>query len=215
MELACSRPAERVSLAGSTHAYRCDGGYRFVARFEPERVWLFVDDRTLSLPQIPSTSGVHFTDGKFTFRERNGQASTEAPGESHAGCVNQPAAVPWEEARLRGVDFRAAGENPAWTLEIDDGSGIVFDDGKTRSKFPADGAAGNVIEQSSEGLYDQNRADIGRVHRPDERRALRRHRPRHCRYERIPWLRTALRAVRERGVRRTRKRSRRREGNER
>ena len=151
MELACSRPAERVSLAGSTHAYRCDGGYRFVARFEPERVWLFIGDRTLSLPQIPSTSGVHFTDGKFTFRERNGQASTEAPGESHAGCVNEPAAVPWEEARLRGVDFRAAGQNPAWTLEIDKGSGIVFDDGRTRSKFPADGAAGDVIEQSSEG----------------------------------------------------------------
>ena len=155
LELACSRPHDRVSLAGSTRAYHCEDGYRFVARFEPERVWLFLSsssgDQTLSLPQIPSTSGVYFTDGSATFRKKDGQASTDAPGESHHRCVNQPAAVPWEEARLRGVDFRATGQDPSWTLEIDEGSGIVFGDGQSRSTFPAARAQGNVIEASSGG----------------------------------------------------------------
>src|SRR5262245_10273923 len=152
--LACSRPAERASLTGLTRVYRCEDGYRFVARFEPERVWLFLGQQTLSLPQIPSTSGVHFTDGRVTFREQANQASTEAPGQSHTGCANQPAAVPWEEARLRGVDFRATGQDSAWTLEIDDGSGIVFGGVQIRLAFPA-GATGtsgsDVIEQSSAG----------------------------------------------------------------
>jgi uncharacterized membrane protein len=151
LELACSRPNDRASLAGSTRAYRCEDGYRFVARFEPERVWLFVGDQTLSLPQIPSTSGVHFTDGRVTFREIDNQASTDASGEPHERCMNRPSAVPWEEARLRGVDFRATGQDPAWTLEIDEGSGIVFGDGQTRLTFPAARAPDNVIEVSSEG----------------------------------------------------------------
>lgn len=145
---ACSRPAERTSLAGTTRAYQCDDGYRFVARFEPERVWLFVGQRTQSLPQIPSTSGIHYTDGRHTFRDRNGEASVETPGESHARCVNRPAAVPWEEARLNGVDFRAAGQDPPWVLEVDEGSGIVFDDGKTRSMFPPAKRDG-LVEMSS------------------------------------------------------------------
>lgn len=32
----------------------------------------------------------------------------------------QPAGVPWEVARRRGVDFRAIGQEPGWLLEIDD-----------------------------------------------------------------------------------------------
>ena len=151
LELACSRPNERPSLAGSTRAYRCEDGYRFVARFEPERVWLFFGEETLSLPKIPSTSGVHFTDGRVTFHENDDQASTDGPGELHQRCVNQPFVVPWEEARLRGVDFRATGQDPAWTLEIDEGSGIVFEGGQMRLTFPPAKASSGVIEQSSAG----------------------------------------------------------------
>src|SRR5262245_60453086 len=122
MASACSRPAERTSLAGTTRAYQCGDGYRFVARFEPQRVWLFLGQRTESLPQIPSTSGIHYTDGDHTLRDRNGEASIELTGESHTRCVNRPAAVPWEEARLNGVDFRATGQDQLWTLEVDEGS---------------------------------------------------------------------------------------------
>ena len=31
----------------------------------------------------------------------------------------QPASAPWEDARRRGVDFRAIGQEPGWMLEID------------------------------------------------------------------------------------------------
>ena len=150
MASACARPAERTSLAGTTRAYQCGDGYRFVARFEPERVWLFIGQHTQSLPQVPSTSGIHYTDGRHTLRDRNGEASIDTPGDSHTRCVNRPTAVPWEEARLKGVDFRATGQDSSWSLEIDDGSGIVFEDGRTRSTFPPAKRDG-LLEMSSSG----------------------------------------------------------------
>ena len=178
--LACARSGERPSLAGSTRVFRCDDGYQFVARFEPERVWLFLGQRTHSLPQIPSTSGIHYTDGRFTFRERDDQAWTEAPGESHARCVNQPAAVPWEEARLKGVDFRAVGQDSAWTLEIDEGSGITFEGRRHTLDIPAwpcrTHNRGHPIERR--GPDDQDRTNVDRMHRSSDRGTTRRTRAR-------------------------------------
>jgi putative lipoprotein len=54
-----------------------------------------------------------------------------------AGC--QPEEIPspagsgatagdmWEQAALRGVDFRASGNEPGWTVEIREGESIVVD----------------------------------------------------------------------------------------
>ena len=44
----------------------------------------------------------------------------------------------WHKAKLRGVSFRAIGQEPAWLLEITDGSDIllVLDYGKTKSNYP-------------------------------------------------------------------------------
>jgi uncharacterized lipoprotein YbaY/uncharacterized membrane protein len=44
----------------------------------------------------------------------------------HLVCRSAPAEVPWEEARLRGIDFRAVGDDPDWTLDIDEGVRIEF-----------------------------------------------------------------------------------------
>ena len=48
--------------------------------------------------------------------------------------------MPWQDARLRGIDFRAAGD-PAWSLEIDNGVATEFavGEGAARAitKFPA------------------------------------------------------------------------------
>ena len=44
----------------------------------------------------------------------------------------------WHSAKLRGVSFRAIGQEPGWLLEITTGTEIllVLDYGQTRSKFP-------------------------------------------------------------------------------
>ena len=44
----------------------------------------------------------------------------------------------WHKARLRGVSFRAIGQEPGWLLEITDGVEIllVTDYGSTRDSYP-------------------------------------------------------------------------------
>jgi len=41
-------------------------------------------------------------------------------------CRLNPARAPWEEARRRGVHFRAVGQEPGWYLEIQHGRQILF-----------------------------------------------------------------------------------------
>ena len=44
----------------------------------------------------------------------------------------------WHKAKLRGVSFRAIGQEPGWLLEITDGSEIllVTDYGQTKTSYP-------------------------------------------------------------------------------
>jgi putative lipoprotein len=46
---------------------------------------------------------------------------------------------PWREARERGIDFRAIGQEPGWYLEIDDGVSmrLIYDYGERNVVTPA------------------------------------------------------------------------------
>jgi heat shock protein HslJ len=61
-------------------------------------------------------------------------ASLEAGGTSHTGCRGRAAGDPWEEAALMGIEFRAVGQEPGWTLDLAEGRWIryVGDYGATR-----------------------------------------------------------------------------------
>lgn len=41
-------------------------------------------------------------------------------------CRSNPEQIPWEEAKHRGIEFRAAGSHPNWTLEYDEGVALTF-----------------------------------------------------------------------------------------
>jgi uncharacterized membrane protein len=59
-------------------------------------------------------------------------ATTAAPGIS--GPPPAAAASPWDDARARGVGFRAVGNEPGWTAEVDKGAAppmrVVLDYGQ-------------------------------------------------------------------------------------
>lgn len=138
--------------AAATRVYRCAGGFRFVTRSEPQRVWLFLPERTMSLPQVPAGSGALYSDGRATLRVTGDEAALDLEGRSHGECVNQESEVVWEDARLRGVDFRAEGDGPAFTLEID-GRWIVFvEEDAGRQVFPAGQSA--AIEEGAPIVYE-------------------------------------------------------------
>ena len=83
---------QRRSPVGQTHAYLCADGYKFVVRFEPQRAWLFLGAETTSVPQIPTRSGLLYTNRTTTFAVEQNKARLEiAPsGAFHRDCVNQP-----------------------------------------------------------------------------------------------------------------------------
>ena len=55
-----------------------------------------------------------------------------------SNCINNPRAAVWEEAKLRGVSYRAIGQEPPWVLEIDRGNGflLVTGYGEKKQQFP-------------------------------------------------------------------------------
>lgn len=61
-------------------------------------------------------------------------SSNAAPVDSGQGRVD-----PWAEAKARGIDFRALGQEPGWYLEIDDGARmtLVVDYGERRIEMAA------------------------------------------------------------------------------
>jgi len=109
-----------------TYVYECSGGHSFTVRIEQDKARLFVQDRTISLPRVQSDSGLKFSDGSDTLQVEGDEVLLELGDEIYRGCQSKPTQVVREAVQLRGVDFRAVGNEPGWSLEIDHGGSILF-----------------------------------------------------------------------------------------
>jgi len=120
-----------------TFVYECGEDYSFVARIEGRKAWLFLPDRTVPLPQIPSGSGAKFSDGQITFWSRGEDALVILGEQEQYSCRNNRIHAIWEHAKLNGVSFRAVGNEPGWHLEITMQERIVLvtDYGESRLEF--------------------------------------------------------------------------------
>lgn len=98
--------------------YTCPGGFRFSARAGADEVHLDLGTRRLTLARESSASGARYTDGETLFETRNGDATIEIDASIRSGCRGQDAADPWQAAALRGVDLRAHGQEPGWSVEV-------------------------------------------------------------------------------------------------
>jgi uncharacterized membrane protein len=109
-----------------TYVYECGDGYNFVATIEGKKAWLFLPDQTVNLPYVPSDSGATYKEGPIMFRTKGDTAVLEINGKRYADCTNNRVKAIWEDAKLRGVDFRARGNEPGWHMEITAGRKIVI-----------------------------------------------------------------------------------------
>ncbi len=109
-----------------TFAYDCVINGYVVADFRQssDSMWLFLKNNTVLLPQEQSASGGKYSNGDVTFWSKGSEAMLTVAGEQDHCLENRPASVV-EDAKLRGVDFRATGNEPGWTLEIT-GTDIVL-----------------------------------------------------------------------------------------
>jgi len=125
---------------GKTMVYECTG-YEFIARLGPGEMAVWLEDRYLILSQVRSASGVKYEEGATIFWSKGEEAALWVDNQHYADCRLAPARVPWEDARRRGVNFRAVGNEPGWYLEIQRGRQLLFvgDYGMQRVMVPDPG----------------------------------------------------------------------------
>ena len=110
---------------GKTLVYECTGT-EFIARVGPGEMALWLEDRYLVLSQVRSASGAKYQEGGVLFWSKGEEVLLEVDGLRYTDCVLNPARAPWEDARRRGVDFRALGNEPGWQLEIRTGEHLLW-----------------------------------------------------------------------------------------
>ncbi len=110
---------------GKTLVYECTG-IEFVARVGPGEMALWLEDRYLILSQVRSASGTRYEEGDVLFWQKGEEALLEVGNQRYGDCRINHARAPWEDARRRGVDFRAVGNEPGWYLELQQGQHLLF-----------------------------------------------------------------------------------------
>jgi len=105
--------------------YQCSDR-RLVARFEDGAVLLALPEGPVRLSRQIAAAGSRYGNGDITFWTQGNTATLTGRNRSTAHCRLHEAAGAWEDARLRGIDFRAVGETPAWILEIDRGDSVYL-----------------------------------------------------------------------------------------
>jgi membrane-bound inhibitor of C-type lysozyme/uncharacterized membrane protein len=117
--------------------YDCGDGHRYTVLIDDDAALLLLPDSARRLPHEPAASGARYSDGEDLFWSKGTEALLIVDGVEHAGCVRNTVAAVWEDARIRGVDYRAVGNEPGWHLEIVESGQTVFvgDFGATRLEF--------------------------------------------------------------------------------
>lgn len=136
--IARNAPAPEASLAA--RAYQCEDGTRLVAEREgPDRLYLFFPASNVELRRARSASGARYTGPEgVEFWSRGRQARVVTQDGDTLGCEEDRLGSLIEDARLRGVDFWALGNEPGWRLEMGPRRVTLETDyGKRTLHFPA------------------------------------------------------------------------------
>jgi uncharacterized membrane protein len=127
-----------------TYSYRCnDSEQAIVVNLAGERGFLFSREASQWMT-FDAATGAFIGDDVYYRPDRPaglapGQtAEIRILGRSLQGCSNDPRAAIWEGAKLRGVSYRAIGQEPPWILEIHREEGFLLSTGYEgiRHQFP-------------------------------------------------------------------------------
>jgi membrane-bound inhibitor of C-type lysozyme len=121
-------PAPAASAAGEAvpagvlraYVWQCADGQTLVMRnlFREKAIAIDFHDGTRRLDQTVSASGARYTDGVIVFWTKGSAATLERQGATPVQCEERRAESLREDARARGVVYRALGNEPGWVLEI-------------------------------------------------------------------------------------------------
>jgi putative lipoprotein len=150
-----ARVAER---ADSARAFECGEGPAFVlVPVLGGDVALELDRDVLRLTRQITASGARYSDGKVTVWNKGPEAMLELGGLRYQCIESRPRSIR-ADARLRGVDFRATGNEPGWSLEMLPDRIVFLDQGGARVTTPRpapqiDPASGETIYAAETGAH--------------------------------------------------------------
>lgn len=106
--------------------YECGDEYEFVVRSGRDEVSLYLPDDFRRLSRTRSAGGERYADAEVGLLLTGETASLDLGGKRYVDCRLDRERGPWEEARRRGVDFRAVGQEPGWVLEIQQDGNLLL-----------------------------------------------------------------------------------------
>jgi uncharacterized membrane protein/membrane-bound inhibitor of C-type lysozyme len=112
--------AESKLPAGFLVAYtfNCASGPTIVTRIvDRDAIDLVLPDEIRRLRREPTSSGVKYSDNGVSLWSKGREVTLQARGRSYR-CVEERAGSIREDALVRGVQFRASGEDAEWVLEV-------------------------------------------------------------------------------------------------
>ena len=100
--------------------FDCDSTFGFAVHMNDEgsTAKIYIGKKALKMKRVESASGEKFSDGKNTFWLKGNEALLEFEDSTYTGCTENIKKTVLEKAKVRGVDYRAVGQEPGWTLEI-------------------------------------------------------------------------------------------------
>lgn len=92
-----------------------------------------------------------YREGEVAVRIDERGAGLTVGEQRYTACSRNDLRSAWEHAKLTGVDFRAAGADPDWVLEIRNGDTMTFraDDARTAVQVPTPAPRTDAVERMS------------------------------------------------------------------
>lgn len=110
----------------------------FHAVMHDNQATLYLPGIAISLPRARSASGARYAANGYLLWQKGDDILFRSPDREHRDCRISERYNAWANAWLRGVDFRAWGNEPGWILEISKGRSMAlqWDYGKRRLESP-------------------------------------------------------------------------------
>jgi putative lipoprotein len=145
-------PPEGVLRA---YAWECEDGQKLVMRnlFREKAIAIDFHEGTKRLEQTVSASGARYSDGTIVFWTKGGTATLERPGAAAVKCTERRADSLREDARARGVAYRATGNEPGWVLEIGPGRHLDWVTGFGSERHAFDDATLSAGDRPQSRVY--------------------------------------------------------------
>ena len=145
-------PPEGVLRA---YVWECDDGRTLHMRnlFREHAIAIDLHEGTQRLDHVVSASGARYAnpDESIVFWTKGSSATLERKGVQPVQCAERRALSLREDARLRGVVYRAQGNEPGWTLEVGPGNTIDWTTNFGEERHAFDGVVGAAAPAGAEG----------------------------------------------------------------